>query len=119
MKVFQVPAQLALDLEGPESYQIEEFIVADSNRQAYEWVLRWPEWTSPGLILFGEEGCGKTHLAHIWRHSSQAAFLKEKDIRDLTWLQENPMNVIYPLSLDDPADVLFHLYNLAKELRFS
>ncbi len=119
MKVPQVPAQLVLDLEGPESYQVEEFIVAESNRHAYEWVLKWPEWPSPGLILFGEEGCGKTHLAHIWRQSSQAVFLKEKDIQDLTWLQENPVNVIYSLSFRYPADVLFHLYNLAKELRFS
>lgn len=113
------PQQLALDLESGPSYVPEEFIVAEANQQAYQWIMKWPDWPTPGLILYGDEGCGKTHLAHIWRQRSRALFLQGKDIQDLTWLQENPVHVIFRLGQGETADPLFHLYNLAAELKIS
>ncbi|MBV9523958.1 MAG: DNA replication protein [Alphaproteobacteria bacterium] len=49
-----------------------DFLVAPSNAEAVAWIDRWPRWPAPILILWGPAGCGKTHLAHVWRARSGA-----------------------------------------------
>lgn len=39
-----------------------DFLVAGANREAAEWIARWPDWPAPGLALHGPPGCGKSHL---------------------------------------------------------
>ena len=49
----------------------EDFFVAEANRDAVEWIDRWPDWPGPGLVIHGDRGCGKSHLARgvaeLWR----------------------------------------------------
>lgn len=67
------PRQLTFDLPFRPALAREDFAVADCNALAVGWVDRWPDWPGAGLILHGPEGCGKSHLAAVWRASSGAA----------------------------------------------
>ena len=54
----------------------EEFHVSSANFVAAQWVLHWPH---PGInlaCLCGPPGCGKTHLAAIWRKKAKALPLR-------------------------------------------
>jgi len=68
----EVPRQLTLDLPFRPALAREDFAVADCNALAVGWVDRWPDWPGAGLILYGPEGCGKSHLAAVWRAASGA-----------------------------------------------
>lgn len=60
------PRQLPLPFAPPVSLAGENFLVADSNREAVQRLQAWPVWRAPALILWGPTGCGKTHLAHVF-----------------------------------------------------
>jgi chromosomal replication initiation ATPase DnaA len=66
------PGQLALDLGHRPSLGREDFLVAPCNAEAVAWIDRWPDWPGPALVIHGPEGCGKTHLAQVWRQLSGA-----------------------------------------------
>ncbi len=87
--------QLALDLGHRPALGREDFLVAPCNEDAVAWVDRWPDWPGPALVIHGPAGCGKTHLAWVWRRRSgatEAAVVEDAD-----------------RPVDDVA--LFHLYN--------
>lgn len=60
------PRQLPLPLEHRPSVAGEDFLVAECNLEAVNWLDRWPDWRTPALVLHGAPGCGKTHLAHVF-----------------------------------------------------
>ena len=65
--------QLALDLGCRVALDADDFLVAEPNREAVLWIDRWPDWPSPALAIHGPPGCGKTHLAHVWRARAGAS----------------------------------------------
>lgn len=73
--------QLPFDLELRPALGREDFLVAPGNADALAWLDRWPAWTTPGLVIFGPPGCGKTHLAEVWRTRSGAAWVCADAIR--------------------------------------
>jgi chromosomal replication initiation ATPase DnaA len=64
--------QLPLDLAAPPALSREDFVTGASNRAALDLVERWPDWPARVLVLWGPPGCGKSHLAAIWRARSGA-----------------------------------------------
>lgn len=64
--------QMTLPLSYKPSYHPSDFIVGGANRAAYNWVLKWPHWSSYGLVIWGENKCGKRHLSSIWQGLSAA-----------------------------------------------
>ena len=119
--------QLLLDISSKPNYSKEDFVESPCNWEASQWVQRWPDWPMKMIAIYGEPGCGKTHLAHIWQQRSKARFLKPTDTLNL-----KPHEVIENVQafvLDD-ADTtltreghvrgiedewLFHFYNLVRE----
>jgi chromosomal replication initiation ATPase DnaA len=59
-------SQLGLDLPYRPALGRADFLVSDCNAAALGWIERWPDWPSHALVLHGPEGCGKSHLAHLW-----------------------------------------------------
>ena len=118
--------QYPLPLPHIETMGVEDFMVAPCNREAFQWIEAWPQWPSPALIIHGQSGCGKTHLAEVWRARSQGqiisvATLDNNDARDI--VTQNARLVIENAdqftSSPSREENLFHLYNLVRELKGS
>src|SRR5690606_30401517 len=78
---------------------------------------RWPDWPSPGVVLAGPAGSGKSHLASIWRADSGAAQIPG-GMLDASAMDRAGRG---PVLIDDidarPIDEvgLFHLINAVRE----
>lgn len=114
----RVPSpQLTLDLAPRPGFERENFVVSESNEQAYAMIDLWPDWPDPMLLILGPAGTGKSHLGAIWAAMAgariqPAASLAHADIEILA---------AAPLLLEDAdaavnAEVqFFHLVNLMRE----
>lgn len=67
--------QLTLDFPNQPAMGADDFLVAGPNEQAWQAVQDWPDWRDYGLVIWGDAGCGKTHLARIWGQRAGAAIL--------------------------------------------
>jgi chromosomal replication initiation ATPase DnaA len=109
-----VTRQMPLDLGHRAALGREDFLVAPSNRDAVAWLDLWPNWPAPGLVVYGPEACGKTHLAEVWRARSHALMLRPDDIagRDAPAILGMAQTVVIEQadrSVDERA--LLHLFN--------
>ena len=109
------PQQPRLPLFRGPRFAAEDFREAPSNAEALAWLSRAADWPVGRLALWGEAGCGKTHLLHIWATSVGATLWRGPDVRGLPKLPE------HGLALDD-ADAaakdetaLLHLLNATAE----
>lgn len=108
--------QLPLPLDHAPSYHAAEFHPTAGSNLALEWLDKPEIWSHGRLVLWGESGCGKTHLLHIWAQSHGAHWLNGPALRGI--LPE----VTTPLAVDD-IDILsdetslFHLLNAATAAR--
>ena len=73
-------AQLILSFAPDISYAAEDFIAGNANEDALALVDAWPNWPYSVVLLYGEKGCGKTHLAHVFARQSKATFLDAAQI---------------------------------------
>jgi chromosomal replication initiation ATPase DnaA len=112
------PRQLAFALPHAESLSRDDFLEGPGNAAAVELIDRWPDWPSRVVMLVGEPGCGKSHLAAIWAASAGARSIAA---RALT-LNAVPgalatgalvIEDVAPSAIDERA--LFHLLNLARQ----
>jgi chromosomal replication initiation ATPase DnaA len=67
--------QLAFELPRRTALGRSDFLVSESNAAASGWVDRWPEWPGRALVLHGPQGCGKTHLVHLWCDRASAVIV--------------------------------------------
>jgi chromosomal replication initiation ATPase DnaA len=67
--------QLPLPLPHSQAFLETDFLRFPSNEAAWAWLGRSAEWPGGQLALFGEPGCGKTHLLHIWARRHGAVHL--------------------------------------------
>ncbi len=106
-----MPRQLALPFPHAPHYRAYDFLAAESNAEALEWLHNTPSWPGGRLALWGPEGCGKTHLLHLWAERQRAELLA------------GPLLAVRPpggpVAVDDadaaPERPLLHLLNAAGE----
>jgi chromosomal replication initiation ATPase DnaA len=118
----EAPEQLVLDLPHRQALGAEDFLVSTSNQVAVDMVDRWPDWPHRVLVVTGPEGCGKTHLANVWRHRSGAHLIQASDLRDADiGTRDLTAGIVVEDGDRGVADeqALFHLLNLAREQRFT
>ncbi len=110
--------QMTFPLAGAAAYGRSDFFVSDSNAAALAWLDRWPNWPSPALLLHGPQGCGKTHLAHLWCARAPAA-LVSADALDETGLRQLLDGGPRRIAVDDADRAeqapLLHLINACRE----
>ena len=112
--------QLAFNLPHVEASGRDDFLVSDANRAALAAIDRWPDWPNPVMVLTGPAGCGKSHLAEIWRRDSDGhrIAVHELTIERVPALLDQNALVVEDApgpNLDERA--MFHLINLARETR--
>ncbi|MDX1974691.1 MAG: DnaA/Hda family protein [Rickettsiales bacterium] len=105
-------SQYAFSLSLPADFSPANFVVSSCNHEAHQ-MLTQP-WSWPALLLWGESGSGKSHLAHIWAHANQANIVQGQDF------SFNPASISGPLAVDAIEQItdqaaLFHLINYMKE----
>ncbi len=106
--------QFALPFPHRPAYAPGTFLTAPSNVEALTWLDRTSAWPCGRLALWGEAGCGKTHLLHRWATAMGAEWLQGQALRGL------PYNPAKPLALDDAdtaadEEAMLHLLNAAAE----
>ncbi|MCC7274994.1 MAG: hypothetical protein IT561_20170 [Alphaproteobacteria bacterium] len=67
--------QYPLPLAHRPALDAADFLVADSNRSAVDWLDRWPAWPHPAVVIAGPEGAGKSHLARVFARRAGARVL--------------------------------------------
>lgn len=67
------PTQLPLAIPFRAAMGAEDFIVTPGNAAAVAMLDRWPDWPARIMVLQGESGAGKTHLAQVWAQNSGAS----------------------------------------------
>lgn len=101
-----MPQQIPLDLEMPDRFSRDRLVVTDALQAALDVLLAPETWLSPGLILLGPPGSGKTHFGHVFAAETHGAFLSASDIGP----SDAPA-----IAVDDaetaPQEALFHLIN--------
>ena len=110
-----LPRQLPLPFPHEPAFLEADFLRFPSNEAASSWLGRSADWPGGRLALFGEPGCGKTHLLQIWARRYGAMQLSGPL---LTGLADLP--AAGGIALDDADEAgdeiaLLHLLNAAAE----
>jgi chromosomal replication initiation ATPase DnaA len=108
--------QIPLELDHEPSFALEDFIVSETNKVAFETIKSWPDWQYHVAALIGPEASGKSHLAISWAKNSNATvFTKSKipQVEEIEHLGNIVLEDVY-LAPDDEHS-LFHLINWSKE----
>jgi chromosomal replication initiation ATPase DnaA len=111
--------QLTLSLPLTTSVTRENFLVSPCNAAALRWIDAFPHWSAPALLLIGEQGSGKTHLATLWQQQTGARYYTAENVSvtDVAeWLEGDTKGcIVDDCGADMDESALFHLYNIAKE----
>ena len=115
--------QLPLNFKPNTYYKRDDFMVSSCNSEAINVIDNWPNWSFFAFVLYGPEGCGKSHLAHVF--AEKVALTCEKPIsvkiinaKEITnnkvdrLHKENPCLVVENLNPKADNEALFHLFNL-------
>jgi chromosomal replication initiation ATPase DnaA len=108
--------QLTFDLPVRTAHGRDDFFVSSANAAAVARLDDLASWPNGRLILVGEEGAGKSHLAHVWAAEQDACRL---DLQSLA--TTDVPGIDRPVLVDDLGDgsgltpavqeALFHLCN--------
>jgi chromosomal replication initiation ATPase DnaA len=109
--------QLVFDLPRRTSLGREDFFVANDNAGLMHQIDHWMDWPNGKLILCGEEGSGKTHLAHIWAADCAGQVLHASDLvtAELEALSKSPVCIddLHLIAGNASAEAAaFHLHNM-------
>ena len=72
-------SQLPLEFPIREARDREDFFVAPCNAPAVKWLDSYPDWPMPGLVIYGPEGAGKSHLAAIFSATTDCLVCEDID----------------------------------------
>jgi chromosomal replication initiation ATPase DnaA len=112
------PRQLAFALPHTESLSREDFLAGPGNAAAVDLIDRWPDWPGRVVMLVGDAGSGKSHLASIWAanagaRSTTARSLTAEAVPGALATGALVIEDLAPSEIDERA--LFHLLNLARQ----
>lgn len=103
-----MPEQLAFSLTYRPAFGRNDFLVAPCNQEAVTWIDKYPNWSSNALVICGERGSGKSHLASIFSQVQIDACALTVDCA----LSETATKiVIEDIEFLRDENALFHLYN--------
>ena len=120
--------QFFLNLKNKSIHNIDDFLISTCNRTAFNLINNWPNWEYRRIIIIGEKGSGKSHLASIWQKKTKASVLNLKNfkknsldkifLKNKHFIIDNISSIIQNANLKERADIekhLLHFYNLIDE----
>lgn len=113
----QSSSQIPFPFDAKRSFAREDFVPGTTNEAGLALVDGWPQWHTRVCALWGPKGCGKTHLAQIWRVQSDAVEISARALTSETVAGLAPGGAC----LLDDADLveggagLFHLINFVNQ----
>ncbi len=115
------PHQLVFELPHRPALGLEDFLVSNSNAAAVALVDRWPDWPVGAAIIAGHHGCGKSHLANVWRLRTSAASIAAADLTKeaVPALAAASALIVEDIEAIVDQAALFHLLNIVREQRFA
>ena len=102
--------QLAFDLTARHACGRSDFWVAPCNQEAIAWIDKYPNWPMHALLIYGEEGSGKSHLASIFSDEH----IEAADLDETTTFKGEKI-VVENLDELKNEEALFHLFNSVQE----
>lgn len=115
--------QFPLKFKPRTDFGRDDFMAANCNIEALNMVEMWPDWPFFAIVLYGPEGCGKSHLAHVFaEHVAacceppisvqiiQSSAINSRNVERLH--RDNPCLVVENLTPKVDNEALFHLFNL-------
>ena len=109
--------QLLLNLNQKQNFNYNDFYVSESNYYAFQLIDTWPKWEKNIINIFGENGCGKSHLSEIFKNKYKATILDEKELKNETLKKlKIPQNIILE-NFKNKTDekLLYSLFNLVDQ----
>ena len=106
--------QLTLEFPQEHTFRGADLLPHAGQDEAHAWLARTPDWPMGRLVLWGEPGCGKTHLLHAWAKANGAAVLDAAPAPG-TW-PARPLALDKIDALTDEI-ALLHLMNAAAEAK--
>ena len=103
--------QLALDLPVRPAFGRSNFWVAPCNQEAIAWIDKYPDWPMHALLIYGESGSGKTHLAAIFSDKRVEADALTED-----FMPDEEKIVVENVEKLHNEKALFHLFNRVHEM---
>ena len=113
MKATQYP----IPLQQSVSFNMADFIIAESNQEAAVFLENWPDTISAAAII-GPQACGKTHLGQAWigdKNGTQIPVMAAIDTITPNSHILVDLDVSEGPSTADSAQWFFHLLNWTKE----
>ena len=102
--------QLAFDLTARHACGRSDFWVAPCNQEAIAWIDKYPDWPMHAVLIYGEEGSGKSHLASIFSDTKiEASALTENALPTASKI------VVENVDHLQNEEALFHLFNSVQE----
>lgn len=100
--------QLNLPLALQVEYGEDNFVISSCNYEAYR-AISSTTWYNNRMMIIGERGCGKTHLATIWARQNNASFV------DRNFAFDSNSNLVFEdieeFRGENGEEFLFHLIN--------
>ncbi len=90
---------------------------APANAQALTWLRQPGEWPSLRLAVYGAEGCGKTHLLHVFAARHGAVLLPGEAVRHFVDVPVSGALAVDDADAAPEPEALLHLLNAAAEGR--
>ncbi|MAI08591.1 MAG: hypothetical protein CMF61_06495 [Magnetococcales bacterium] len=112
----QKAKQIILSFPESVDMSLENFMVLPTNHEAYLAVQAFPQTSGDVLVVYGEEGLGKSHILHIHQQRINAQFFDEEWVQGTLELTSEKHVVCDGLDTLNSTDQekLFHLYNHIK-----
>ncbi len=107
--------QLIFKFPSNKKYHLDDFYVSTSNKEAFDFVNKWPNWIKRIVNIYGPARSGKTHLTEILKTKTSTLIVPSNKLNEQTFFKFKTKEalVIEDLNKNTSEEILFSLWNAA------